>query len=307
MSEKNSRGQLTRLGEATSERTRALAAQGKAKASSLQHSLERRLLAAFRQGADAVLERLGDPKNAVVLQEQLARLAQLGFEFGFRLDPNAAKLYGFVNWIEARHGRQPVMALVLSQNLLTDGRLLHLLFGYATFLSSPGRLAGQSPGWESAEIEDFKREAGRTLLTLLAELAALETGQPTPSESTERMVAFFEAAPIPEEFKALAGMAAGTRPDDIVMPGQARQRDAKGLSSRLRKLRASITENTRSGLARYVPGVNDPTFHFIVFSYTFFLETFLLRNLIENLPQMLEGLGPLADQLRDGFDEPIEM
>lgn len=318
MKQKNTANQISRITQATTQRTRSLAALGKAQAGKLQTAVEKRLVNAVQLGTDTLLEQLTNPKNAMFLQEQLARVAQLGFTVGFRLDPNAAKLYNFVQWMEDRHGRERVMTLVFSQNLLADGRMLELLASYAAILSSPAAFRGESPEWKNDEIEHFKEQAGDTLLNLLCELAALEYEQPFTSQSTADKVLYFESAPIPEEFQDLAAMATGTRPDAIVMPGQSSDDSTSSRTqrpSRLRKLAKSVVENTqkalgnhteeiehkKTGLARFIPGLHDPTFHFLVFSYTFFLETFMLRNLIENLPEILENLAPLARR-----DEPFD-
>ncbi len=312
MNQKNNDNQLTKLTRATRQRTKNLAARGISKAGEIQQSVEKRLTRALQSGANTLVEQLTNPKNAVFLQDQLVKIAQLGFTFGFKIDPNAEKLYNFVQWVEERHGREPVMALVLSQNLLADGRMVQLLTAYATFLSSPAALSGKAPDWKTDEIEQFKEQAGYTLLTMLCELAALEHDLPLPDGTTSEKIEFFESAPIPEEFKILAAMAAGRRPDAIIMPGQKPKTDPTDpeRTSRLNRLAQSILGSTQkilgtpgttedvdakpTGLARFIPGLNDPTFHFIVFSYTFFLETFMLRNLIENLPEILGGIAPLA-------------
>ncbi len=312
MNQKNNANQLSKLSRATKKHSKNLAARGISKAGQIQQSVEKHLSKALQSGANTLVEQLTNPKNAVFLQDQLVKVAQLGFTFGFKIDPNAEKLYNFVQWIEERHGREPVMALVLSQNLLADGRMVQLLTSYATFLSSPAALSGKAPDWKMDEIEQFKEQAGNTLLTMLCELAALEHDQPLTDGTTAQKIAFFESAPIPEEFHILAAMAAGKRPDAIIMPGQKPKLDSANTdrSSRFNRLTQSILDRTQkilgenpstdnaadnkpTGLARFIPGLNDPTFHFIVFSSTFFLETFMLRNLIENLPEILGGLAPL--------------
>lgn len=310
MNQKNNDNQISKLTKATKQRSKNFAARGISKAGEIQQSVEKRLAKALQSGANTLVEQLTNPKNAVFLQDQLVKIAQLGFTFGFKIDPNAKKLYNFVQWIEERHGREPVMAVVLSQNLLADGRMIQLLTSYASFLSSPAALSGKAPDWKTDEIEQFKEQAGNTLLNMLCELAALEHPHPLPN-STSQKIDFFESAPIPQEFQVLAAMAAGQRPDAIIMPGQKKPTNSADSqrSSRLSRLTQTILDSTQkiigspdtpdekpTGLARFIPGLHDPTFHFIVFSYTFFLETFMLRNLIENLPEILEGLAPLAQQ-----------
>lgn len=260
----------------------------------MQTAVQGRLDQVLDASLARISKELEDPQNVMRLQEQLAKVAGWSIELGFRLDPAAKDLFDFVLWIEESRGREEVQDIVMAENLMADGQLLEFLIRYATMLKPivpiPGAPDGDAPAYTLEEVERFKTEAGRRLLRLLVRLAALTDPSTTnpPLDDVEAMADYFEDAPIPERFKDLASRALGTyeeptsEPRSTAAPSRIRKRIDK-----LKAMTRSITEESSTGLARYVPGLNDPTLKFIVFSYTFFLQTFMVRALIENFPDLM--------------------
>ncbi|MFU8804302.1 MAG: hypothetical protein ACNA8W_10870 [Bradymonadaceae bacterium] len=289
---KNAPGQVARVGRRT--------------ASRLREAIEARLEDVLDAGMARLSRELADPENVRRLQEKLAMVAQWSIQMGFRFDPAAKDLFDFVVWIEERHGREVVQTIVMDENLLSDDRLLQFLMSYATLLSPSGFGTEPDSSYTLDQVESLKAEAGRRLLRLLSKLAALESEEDASLGEVEQMVVFFEDAPIPERFKGLAGQAIGRFEDDVDPPE--RSEPKSGIRRRLERLTTmtrELKEDSQTSLARYVPGLGDRTLKFVVFSYTFFLQTFLLRALIENLPELMEAARQAGEG--GGDDDMIDL
>lgn len=240
---------------------------------------------------------LTDPDAISAVQHNLARLANISIRLGFLVDPNTELLFRFVDWIDEHHGRPTVMQALLQSPLLQD----------PTFLDALAHISQTLLPWQDDEepllrqpqIDAFKEQASLKLLLLLAQLAALEYKKPVPTHDTDALVDYFQSSPIPEEFKPLAEMARGRelkRPEEPSL-----LRWTKGLSGRLGITTSADEEQTR-GLRRFIPGLGDETLEFLVLSTTFVIQTYLLRHLLESLPELAQELASWTRQSTNPLD-----
>jgi hypothetical protein len=127
---------------------------------------------------------------------------------------------------------------------------------------------------------------------MLAEFAALQLREPVPQDkSPASLTAFFHSAGFPERFHPLPLLATGD-PDTLAQHNP--QPDPR---PRLRDLiRGRTTSHdpapatsppTSTALTTLSPLGHDPAFQFLFQSYTFFLQSYLARGLIEELPGIL--------------------
>jgi hypothetical protein len=147
---------------------------------------------------------------------------------------------------------------------------------------------GSAASEEAARrMHEMRDDAASDLLDLLCGLAALEKGEEPPTDSVAARVAFYEEADLPEEFRDLAAMAAG-------IPGAFETASEPSRPSMLQRLRgrgrddASEQDSTERGLARFIPSFEDPHLRFLTLSYLFFLQSYMTRNLVEALPELLD-------------------
>ncbi|RAL23544.1 hypothetical protein DL240_05125 [Lujinxingia litoralis] len=249
----------------------------------------RRVQQAGQQLARRVAHELIQPEQIVALQSVLASVAQWGMERGFKLDPNAGLFFEFLDWLDQEQGRDQVMQRLMISPMFQDPAFLEALSQAAAALSPfmPTETRGV---WGSAELEHFKQRGGDKLLDLLVTLVALHQDTPPPTEaSAPRRQSFVEDSTIPERFKVLAQMALG---DALEPPGEAAATKAIGTLRALRGRLAGPTE-PQAPLTRFVPGVGDPHLHFLVYSTTFVMQSYLLRHLVESLPEMAARLREL--------------
>ena len=253
----------------------------------------RRLTDALRSRADDVeellrqqlLDFLATPENVQTLQRSLATIGGWAMSRGFRSDPNAELLFHFVDWLEERHGRPTIAGILFSSELVRDPALLEAIAHLATALG-PGAFHSEGPGWDLDRVERFKERAGTRLLDFLTRLASLETDAPPPEGAVEDRIHYFESAPIPERFERLARM---TRGEDLLEKHNPSRRQ-RLLERVAHRLRPDRDDDSTTALARFIPGVGDETLHFLVFSTTFFLQSYLLRGIVDALPDLAEDL-----------------
>jgi hypothetical protein len=242
----------------------------------MRQTADRVIVRRVEERIDRWLHALAEPENARRLQSVLAHVAQFGMELGFRADPHAAQLYEFVAWLEERHGRPPVLRRVAEHAATLEATILRAL--ESIYAEPHDTIAREEAARLMHEVRDV---AASDLLDLLCGLAALETGEEPPTGSVEARVAFFEEADLPEEFRALGVMAAGNpgafeaAPPSVPERASGEERDEAGPAE-------------RSGLTRFVPSFDDPHLRFLTVSHLFFLQSYLTRNLVEALPELLE-------------------
>ncbi len=238
---------------------------------------------------EQALDLLSSPEHVEALQHSLANIAGWTLRRGFKSDPNAELLFEFVDWLEQRHPRQTITAIILRSPMLRDTAFLDALAHLSQSIN-PFDASTTTSKWSVENLARFKVRAGNRLLDLLVELAALECDAPPPDGPPKDKIDYFEQSPIPVRFLRLAGM---TRGHQLLTPQSPsrRRRLLKSITDRLRPWRSSD-----SAIAKFVPGLGDETLHFLVFSTTFFLQSYLLRNLIEALPDIAADL---RLQLRD--------
>ena len=274
----NSTSLARRLADGTVGRLRQLARRGRRRVSGVMQSRLDELSDALR---DHLLELLRSREHVEALQQALATVSTWAMHRGFRADPNAELLFEFVNWLEDRHGRQKITFLLLRSPMIGDPAFVEALIHLSKLLA-PWSPSQDDSAWDHSRLERFKARAGRRLLDLLVELAALECDSPPPSDTEER-IAYFRNAPIPIRFQRLAAMTQG---DHLMQRSQSRRLDwVQHTVNRL-----APDHRRQSALAPIIPGIGDDGLHFLVFSTTFFLQTYLLRNLIETLPDLAAHL-----------------
>ena len=233
---------------------------------------------------DQAFELLSSPQHVESLQRSLANIAGWTLRRGFDADPNAELLFEFVDWLEQRHSRQAITTIILRSSLLRDTAFLDALAHLSQAINPFDEAVSHSP-WSAEAVDRFKLQAGERLLDLLVELVALECDGDPPDDGMQPKVDYFEEAPIPVRFIRLAGMTRGHH----LIKRRSPSRSPGIVISLIDRLRSS--RPAPSGLTKFVPGLGDETLHFLVFSTTFFLQSYLLRNLIEALPD-------IADELR---------
>jgi hypothetical protein len=241
----------------------------------LQHTLAPAIEKRIR---DMVLK-LAEPENAERLQDTLASIAQFGMSRGFEQDPDARLLFEFVDWLEHRHSRALVMEVVVKHGALMEHTLINHL---QTMLER--RRAGLPPeggdGWQ-----DLQDEGQQRLLELLTLLVTLETEEPAPRTQPEQ-VAYIEAADIPERFKALAHKTVGA---DGAFDDAADRRDATPAKQKPGK---------KTALQRFAPSMDDPHTRFLTASHLFFVQSYLVRAMVESLPGMLSEIAEFEKATR---------
>ena len=178
-----------------------------------RHALRRRLT----EASEALATSLLDPKNVERLQHGLVAATNLALNLGFARDSRAARLFSLVDWLEQRHGRPRVAAIVFSHSPLADGSLVNVLRALQPDLVDP-LLAELGPlgdllhdGSPPPAFHEALTVAQRKLLHLLCTLAALESDQPAPltDAPVADLVAYFEESPIPTDYYDLAALVAG--------------------------------------------------------------------------------------------------
>lgn len=239
------------------------------------------------QRLEADLERLvlslTDPENAQRLQSGLAQVAQLAMQMGFAADPHSARLYELVAWLETEHGRMPVLQRVAAHVAATEATLLG---AFGALVGDLGAASGPGAMEDAAQrMHAMRDDAASDLLDLLCALASLVTGEEPPRGSAEDRVLFYEQAGLPEAFRPLAAMALGA-------PGAFESPAKREETSWRRRLpgarRDKPPQQTGTGLARFVPSLDDPHLRFLTLSHLFFLQAYLTRNLVEALPELLQ-------------------
>lgn len=264
-----------------------------------------RLAEAIRSRADdarevlrkKLLEFLSSPEQVESLQRALARIGGWSMKRGFDADPNAELLFSFVDWLEQRHGRPAIASILFDSSLVRDPSFVEAIAHLGRALS-PAPVHSDDDIWDAERVERFKDRAGQRLLELLVQLAALERQQ-SPPQTTEDRIVYFESAPIPDRFKRLATMTQGR--DLIDRPRPRRRIEwAKKAKKLVDRLRSDPSEPTE--MRRFVPGVGDETLHFLVFSTGFFLQSYILRGMVEALPSVAADIAEQA-----GDDEMIDI
>jgi hypothetical protein len=253
--------------------------------------VEQTIAPAIEDAARKALLKLAEPENAQKLQQTLAGFAQFAMKSGFRSDPNAALLFDFVDQLEKRHSRQQVLEVVVQHAMVYEQDLLAML----TEAIQSGRDISSLGG--ASRFDAFRDRASTRLLTLLCSLASLDAERPPPNSHHDRpgdnladdeKVAYFEQAPIDARFKPLARMAAG-------------QRDAFDHARGSKKGARSKT----TALARFMPSLNDPATRFLTTSYLFFMQSYLVRAMIEELPEMLAMVRDLDQEVQAEQDDDV--
>lgn len=230
------------------------------------------------------------------IQEALVMISSWTMNRGFESDPNAELLFRFTDWLEKRHGRATVTSILLNTSLLRDATLIHAL-SEATRYLHPFGAEPPDDRWDRHMLESFKDRAGDRLLDLLISLASLEIENPPHDGSRLEKIAYFQADSIPIEFHRLAAMTTGE--------GLLQHSKPEGMLLRLLNRVRPIGES--SALIPHIPGFNDAHLSFLVLSTTLFLQSYLVRNLIEALPELAAELGRAAREPQADASEIIDL
>ncbi len=247
----------------------------------------RRLKSLLSTSADALahrlrhkaVEHLRDPEHLANLQRHLVPLANWSMTRIFERDPNARLLFDFVDWHDQRHGRQTTASILLSSSLVNHGRFLTALLEMSTWLDP--RTATDAGAFDPDEVQHFKDTAAEHLLELLTDLAAHHhPDSPADTMSVDDHLDYLEEADIPDRFKTLGPMTQGRF-----------LRQAPNRSSAPVKLLKRLLNPANSGdLIPHNPALHDRTLQFLVLSTAFVIQSYLLRHLIEVLPEELSNL-----------------
>jgi hypothetical protein len=247
----------------------------------VRDALEHKLAPAVEQRIRDVVLKLAEPENAERLQGTLASIAQFGMDRGFEQDPDARLLFEFVDWLEQRHSRALVMEVVVKHGALMEHTLIQHL---QQMLER--RRAGLPPergeGWQKLRDEGQER-----LLELLALLVTLETEEPAPS-TQQAQVEFIEQSDIPERFKILAHKTVGA--DGAFDKQTNRSEDASGDER--------SDQPSKTALQRFAPSMDDPHTRFLTTSHLFFVQSYLVRAMVESLPSMLSEIAEFEKATR---------
>lgn len=268
---------------------RSLARRGRRR---IKGAVRRQIEQLGQRVTEELTQLLSSPRQVERIQSVLVNLANWSMQKGFRSDPNAELLFEFVDWLEDRHPRQKVTAILMRSPVLLDPEFLEALAHLARAANPWVDDPADEPRWDQQRLRTFKKRAGNRLLGLLVELAALEHEQPPPSsEGAEQKIEYFESAPIPVRFQRLGAMTQG----DKLMQRRSSPSPPKLIQKLTRRLPGANRRDNE--LRRWIPGLGDDTLYFLVFSTGFFFQSYLLRNMIEAFPQLADEL---SRQVRDG-------
>jgi hypothetical protein len=268
----------------------------------LKERVDQKLAPILEQKARALLLELSEPQNARRLQSALAGLAQMAIKSGFRQDPQARLLFELADELEERHSRETVLRTVLEHAIAYEHELLAIVVDAV-------RAPDAAEGFDAADYASTRKRAGDKVLALLCALASLERDVPPPqlgAHPTQVYVDYFESAPLDSRFKPLARMAAGH--SDAFEQPKAAQDEPSNEAGLVRRLIGRVSggqsaEAKSSALSRLVPSLADPATRFVTVSYLFFVQSYLVRALVEDLPQMLEAVRELEiEQQRSDTD-----
>lgn len=240
----------------------------------LRPIMEEKISPALQKGARAAVLELAKPQNARALQRTLGGLASWAAKTGFQLDPDARLLFEFIDETEARHSRESVLNIVLRHAVIHEPELLQSLL----------KELGHSVIEPAAAEDSSHGTLGEGLLELLCELAALGSTRGVPS-SRDAQLDYFQAAAIDPRFKPLGPMAAGL--------AGAFQNTKSTKNSREPRSAAKT-----SLPARFIPSLDDPAARFRTTGQLLALHTYLLRAMLEALPDTLQMIAELERQAR---------
>ena len=275
-------------------RVRQIAHRGRRK---VAHSLRSRLESVGEKVSAQLVDLMASPRQVEALQKSLVRITGWTLRRGFQADPNAELLFEFIEWLEKRHSREKITTILLHSQWLRDPAFVDALVHLSRLLS-PFETDIEEQ-WSESRLEAFKTRAGRRLLELLVDLAALEQDvAPSPSSTVTEQIAFFRSPPIPDHFHRLADMTQGRHLLTRTRTSE-RRKLAKKVARRLGVLRPND-----SNLIPFIPGIGDETLHFLVFSTTFFLQSYLVRNLVEALPELADEF---SENLKEQDDDIIDL
>lgn len=270
--DKASGGALSRVSEKVRETVRDQIAPR------VRDALEYKLAPAVEKRIRDLVLKLAEPENAERLQETLASIAQFGMDRGFDQDPDARLLFEFVDWLEQRHSRAVVMEVVVKHGALMEHTLIQHLQEMLERRRA-GLPPQQDDGWR--ELRD---EGQARLLELLTLLVTLETEEPAPA-TQQAQVDYIEDADIPDRFKELAHKTVGAEGAFDARPRE-RERDEQQSTPR------------KSALQRFAPSMDDPHTRFLTTSHLFFVQSYLVRAMVESLPSMLSEIAEFEKATR---------
>lgn len=243
---------------------------------------------------DAVVDMLSDPRTVATVQGWMTTLGSAGLEAAFQQEPAARLMFDFAQWCEGRIGRGHVMAVLMQDALAPTGALGQLTrtWGAAVGAGQDGRnplevLLTRPPTELLLEALDGAQRGMLTTLCALA-CAASDRPAPPPDAPLDVLADTFQACDIPDVYKPLADFALGRRADLERRP-EARPEGAP--------------EDTLGEDADEVGGL--PTLRrgaelrFVLIAYLVFVETYLVRNLVDALPTLMGRVRQERDRARE--------
>lgn len=235
------------------ERALALARRVRGKVTDARESdVGQWLEARARDAIDVALR----PESARALQSVMVTAANFGLEQTKRIDPDAALLFEFLDWLEVKHGRDVVARTFADHTPVLRPSWLELVAAVA----NPTQRGNAMRNLEVVRAD---------VVVLLGELASLEHPDVPPDTASE-LVDYFESDWIPARFVPLAERLAGQPRETTATSG------------------SESKPGTSSAIARFLPTLADPTVGFVVSSLLAVSNAYLGREVIERFPEMIE-------------------
>lgn len=228
---------------------------------------------------------LATPENVERFQSTMETLSQLVYGVGFSVDPDAQRLFEFMDWAERHYGRQLVL-----EGLERYNPLFRQTFADVLLAARGAAVAGGASGADFREsVEAYRESATVDVLRFLAHLASREADGTPPGRDPDALASYLRRSGVPERFHSLADRARGLDSDarrSVRAPRDAAEPDPdESIGDQVRALiRGSV------GFDRHL--------QFLSIGFLFASQGFLTRTALESLPEIVE---------RSNLDDPDDV
>ena len=277
------RGLLSRTGRGLSRVLRkARDAAGDVEMSTRPRALVRRLgervrgalptSASVARSLEALAHTLSDPRAVKQVHRLMSTLGQAGFEAAFRQEPYARLMFELAEWCGEQSSRGHVMAILMADATQPGGAVAQLTTTLFSGVAGEGglpanplaALMSEPPGERlDRALTTVQRSLMRTLCQLVT--SATDAPEPDPDAALHELVATFRAADLPERFATIPDFVLGLDVADAPPPEEAGESPG-----------ALTTHRPATQLRR------------VVTAYLLFVETYLVRNMVDALPSVME-------------------
>jgi len=242
----------------------------------------RRVAGALRRqmtDVDAKLEELAPSlatrENLERFQSTMESLSRLVYGVGFSVDPDAQRLFEFMDWAERNYGRQLVL-----DGLERYNPLFRQSFAEVLLAARGAAVAGGPSGAEFREsVETYRESATVDVLRFLAHLASREADGTPPGRDPDAIASYLRRSGVPERFHLLADRARGRTSDS---------RDEA--TSRRRPMDSADDETFGDQVRALIRGSVgfDRHLQFVSIGFLFAAQGFLTRTALESLPEIVD-------------------